>query len=648
LATDWTNLTKALHWTKRVQGFFQGPPPARFIQAACAGPGKAPSFRDMRAASEQYEQALHSLEIRFDPPGPLFQDKRLGEHLPEVVKQRLAVMRDRAGELADWVECRQLPIRFAHLGLSAFWEALVGCVAGPKQHATSDMGNFGTGNAPYDKPPTPDQIPGVFMRSFLSTWLDAIFKQDQALAAFRREDHDQLLAEFCDLDRRWQEQNPQRIIQEIDKARPREPICLLANPVAVSTSLPENMRFDVVLFAEASQVLTEDALAAIYRGRQIIVGGDDRQPGPGQGSEANNESTPFLPESLLDACLRAGLPRLNLRGNYAGQHESLMTFANLHFYRNHLNLVSSPFKEHPDLGTKFHHVADGIMDKGQNSREAASVADLVGEHFKTAPEKSLGVITFDADQREAIAGQISKLQIADGKLQIEEPLSSNLQSPISNLQSEKGPESFYVMDARNVTGEDRDVIILSIGYGKDKSGVLPLEPLDQEEGPRLVNAAITRARKKLIVVSSIKASDIDPAVNTAEGLVLLRQFLDFAETGRLGKEAGMSEAGPLELDIIQELQTRGFTAQAQIGDGNVRPDLAVVDPKDSSRYVLGIELDGPAAFTVSTARERDRLRHEELQRMGWNLHHIWAPAWIFHRQEEIEKLVQAIGKGTQP
>ena len=122
----------------------------------------------------------------------------------------------------------------------------------------------------------------------------------------------------------------------------------------------------------------------------------------------------------------------------------------------------------------------------------------------------------------------------------------------------------------------------------------------------------------------------------------MRQFLGFAEAGRLVQEESESEAGPLELDIIRALQALGFTAHAHPGDGSVRPDLAVVDPADSRRYVLGIVLDGPSYFAVATARERERLRHEELQRLGWNLHPIWAPAWVFRRQEESERLFRAI------
>ncbi len=301
-----------------------------------------------------------------------------------------------------------------------------------------------------------------------------------------------------------------------------------------------------------------------------------------------------------------------------------MAFANQHFYGDHLGIVSAPFREHPELGVKFHHVADGVMDNGHNAREASVVADLVLAHFRTAPEKSLGVIAFDPAQKGALAAEIERRRTGQPEFKETE-------------------EKFYVMDASTVS-EDRDVILLSIGYARDKGGVLAgsPEPLDQEEGPRLLNAAITRARQKLVVVSSIRGGDIDPALNTAEAMVLLRQFLGFAETGRLVQEESESEAGPLELDIIRALQARGFTAHAHPGGGSVRPDLAVVDPADSRRYVLGIVLDGPAAFAVSTARVRDRLRQQEWQRLGWNLHPIWAPAWVFRRQEESERLFRAL------
>jgi len=589
LATDWNALTRSLNWAKKAQEFFQGPPPQRFVQLACAGPGKARSFRDLRTAKDQYEQPLHSLEIRFDSPGPLFQNKRLGEHPPEVVKQRLAVLRDRAGELAEWIEARQLPIRFGHLGLQTFWDGVQ------------------KGSIPAAK------LLDVFMKSFLQSWLDAVFQQDPALASFNREAHDQVQAEFrqCDLD--WQHHNAARIVQEIGKSPPGAAVCIIANPQGVSASLPEFLGFDLVLFAEASQILTEEALPAICRGRQIIVSGDDRQPGPSETQGA------FMPESLLDACTRAGLPRLTLRETYSNRHESLMAFANAHLYGNHLSIFSSPFKSHSELGVKFHHVADGVQ-------EVSAVADLVLAHLRATPEKSLGVIAFDPVHQAAIADEVDRRK-------------ADLKKP-----GQEKAEPFYVKDARVVDGADRDVIVLSIGHARNRQGALPgsLEPLDQEEGTRLINAAITRARQKLIVVSSLRAGDIDPAMYTAEGVVLLRQFLEFAETGSLGSEERPAEPGTLELDIIREMKTRGYLVQTLPGEGAIRPDLAVVDPADSSRYILGIVLDGPPAFAVSTARERDRLRHEELQRLGWNLHALGAPAWAFHRKEEIDRLLKAV------
>jgi hypothetical protein len=597
LATDWNALTKQLNWAKRAQGFFQGPPPERFVQLACTGPGKGPSFRELRAAADQYEQALHSLEIRFDSPGPVFQNKRLREHPPDVVKQRLAVLRDRAGDLADWIEARQLPVRFGHLGLRTFFDGL--------QKASFPAG----------------QLVDVFMKSFLGKWLEAVFQQDPALTTFKREAQDQLQAEFRQGDQDWQHQNVGRIIQEIGKSSPGAAVCILANPQGVSGSLPEFLGFDLVLFAEASNILTEEALPAIYRGRQIIVSGDDRQPGPSETQGA------VMPESLMDACTRAGLPRLTLRQTYGSRHESLMAFANAHLYGNHLGMFFSPFKSHAQLGVRFHHVPDGVLEDDQNIREIGVAADLVLAHLEAAPEKSLGVIAFDPTHAAAIAGEIERRSTVD----------------LKKLGEDKA-EPFYVKDARSVAGEDRDVIVISLSYAKDKTGALPapLEPLDQEEGTRLLNAAITRARHKLIVVSSVRARDIDPAINTAEGVLLLRQFLEFAETGVVGSEERPTEPSPLERDIIREMKTRGFTVQTLASEGAKGPDLAVVDPADASRFVLGIVLDGPPAFAVSTARERDRLRHEEWQRLGWNLHTLWAPAWAFNRKEEIERLLQRI------
>jgi very-short-patch-repair endonuclease len=208
----------------------------------------------------------------------------------------------------------------------------------------------------------------------------------------------------------------------------------------------------------------------------------------------------------------------------------------------------------------------------------------------------------------------------------------------------------FVKNLETVQGDERDVIVLSVGYARDDDGKLTLNfgPLNRQGGERRLNVAITRARQKLIVVSSIRAGDIAPAA--APGLRFLHDYLEYAERGLAAlrpESAPGAQAPPrhsLEADVRQELTQRGFTVAAQVGCASYRIDLAVLDPRQPGRYALGIEFDGPSYQQAGTARDRDRLRHEVLQKLGWKLHRIWALDWTLRRGEEIERLVNELSR----
>ena len=295
--------------------------------------------------------------------------------------------------------------------------------------------------------------------------------------------------------------------------------CLLMSPLSVSQFLPPDpakMQFDVVVFDEASQILPEDALGAIYRGKQVIITGDNQQLPPttffqqlagDDGEEAAEEDWPLF-ESILDACLGAGLPRRLLRWHYRSRHEHLIAFSNERFYEGRLVTFPSPWSENPGLGVKFHHVPDGVYDRGgrrDNPREAQIVADLVFAHFRHTPDQTLGVIAFSYSQMNAIEDEI------DRRLRKEPDMERFFQG--DRL------EGFFVKNLETVQGDERDVILLSVGYGRDAQGKIALNfgPLNREGGARRLNVAVTRARRKLILVSSIQARDLEATASATVG-----------------------------------------------------------------------------------------------------------------------------------
>jgi hypothetical protein len=281
-ATDWEAMRRALTWAKRTRDFFQGPPPEAFSGLACGEAGTRPSSQELRSALEQYEQTLHGFEHRFDATGLVFDGRRLAEHPPEMVKQRLAALRDRLGELGDWIDLRQLPIRLGHLGLGIFWEEL------------------------QRNPPPVEQMTNIFRKAFWSCWLEAIVQNDPALSEFERTAHERTQADFRRLDRDWLRANGERVVQRI--ARGTTKPCRLMSCAEVAL-LPDEVRFDLLVFAGSEEMTQEDALDVIARGQQVIIAGDDT---------ATAQEHAGTGPSVLDAGAAAGLPTYRLRDRSAG------------------------------------------------------------------------------------------------------------------------------------------------------------------------------------------------------------------------------------------------------------------------------------------------------------------------------------------
>lgn len=311
----------------------------------------------------------------------------------------------------------------------------------------------------------------------------------------------------------------------------------------------------------------------------------------------------------------------------------------MNFYRRELVTFPSVLDVRGRSAVRLEFVPDGRWQSGPNGgfnlAEARRIADLVMQYARETPDRSLGVITMNQRQQIVVIEEIEKRRRQYPEL--EAFFDTNRLEP------------FFVKNLENVQGDQRDTMLLGIGYAPDQSGSLAMRfgPLNLEGGERRLNVAVTRACDAMVVVSSIRAHDIDLSRTSAKGARLLRDYLDFAERGldalasRITEE-GRSEAdSPFEEEVARALRERGLDVRMQVGCGNFRIDLALTHPEQPGRYVLGIECDGATYHSSATARDRDRLRQSVLEELGWRICRIWSTDWVRDPAKQVAKVIAA-------
>lgn len=440
------------------------------------------------------------------------------------------------------------------------------------------------------------------------------------------------------------------LLAELPTLLPKIKPCLMMSPLSVSHFLSPEATFDLVVFDEASQVPPEDAVNCIYRGRQLIVAGDPKQLPPtaffqlaavaeGDG-EFEEDIDDF--ESVLDLCRGIGLPGHSLEWHYRSRHDALIAFSNHYIYDGNLVTFPAPYQHADDLGLQMVHVPDAVFDRGgsaTNPVEAKRVVDVVVDHWRRHPSLSLGVVAFSVAQQDVVLNELER------RLRAEPDLERYL--------GEGRLDQFFVKNLETVQGDERDVIVFTVGYGRDEQGRVynNFGALNRPGGARRLNVAVTRARRKVILVSSIRASDLRlPEVATSPGSLppgaaLLRAYLDYAERGTLPLVAEARPSDGLELmeeDVKDVVRSLGYEVLERVGTSRYRVDLGVVSQRQPGRIVLGIECDGQMYREARTARDRDRLRDAVLRQLGWEVYRIWAPDWYRQRAQEIERLGAAI------
>lgn len=414
--------------------------------------------------------------------------------------------------------------------------------------------------------------------------------------------------------------------------------CFMMSPLSVCryVDLKKIEPFDVVIFDEASQIMTEDAVSSLIRAKQAIIVGDSQQLPPTRFFSSLYDDDVEIQEDLedLESVLDNAAFRLQdkyLRWHYRSKDESLIAFSNKNFYNS--RLVTFPHSETvSERGVEFVHVEDGIYDRGgtrSNFKEATRVVQLVKEHIERSPEKSLGVVAFSIPQQQTILDQIEIFRRQHPKY--------------SEFFEDNVLDEFFVKNLENVQGDERDVMIFSIGYGPDAAGKITLNfgPINKSGGYRRLNVAITRAREKVYLLASFQPETIDLTRTSNPGVRYLVDYMKYAK-GLVEPEVTVTETlaleSPFEEAVYDKLTAKGWDIATQVGCSGYRIDLAIKHPQRKGQFVLGIECDGSSYHSPITARDRDRLRQGILENLGWKIHRIWSTDWMLDSNEEVRKI----------
>ncbi len=402
--------------------------------------------------------------------------------------------------------------------------------------------------------------------------------------------------------------------------------CMLMSPLSVAQYIdPSFPKFDLVIFDEASQLPTSEAVGTIARGENVVVVGDPKQLPPTNFFSSNrideeNSDKEDL-ESLLDDCLAISMPQESLKWHYRSRHESLIAYSNRKYYDNKLYTFPSP----RDLASEVKLVClDGFYDKGKTKQNRAEAQAIVAEVVRRLKDErlrsdSLGVVTFSSAQQNLIDDMLFEEFRKHPEL---EEWDRNSKEPV------------FIKNLENVQGDERDVILFSVGYGPDSSGNVSMNfgPLNRDGGWRRLNVAISRARKSMIVYSVLRPEQIDLARTRSEGVAGLKGFLEFAATGQntLARkaEAGSRKEDYLIPNIARAIEAMGYKAVCNIGSSRFKIDIGVVDPRQKDTYLLGILLDGENCRKTATARDKFLLQPSVLQGLGWNVIRVWTLDWL--------------------
>ena len=415
---------------------------------------------------------------------------------------------------------------------------------------------------------------------------------------------------------------------------------MLMSPLSVSQYLSVDApKFDLVVFDEASQMPTSEAIGALARAKSAVVVGDPKQMPPTSFFSVNTMEDDSADiddlESILDDCISLSMPARYLGWHYRSKHESLITFSNRNFYDN--RLVTFPSAEDKISKVKWQYV-EGYYDYGKtrtNRAEAEAITAEVIERMQQNPDKSIGVVAFSKQQSDLIEDILT------------EALAKYPELEKANINS---TEPLFIKNLENVQGDERDIILFSVGYGPDKEGHVSMNfgPLNKVGGERRLNVAVSRARYEMKIFSTLRPEQIDERRTNAEGVLGLKQFLLYASRGcEKAAETDDYNDNQMIKQIASRLEEEGFEVRTSVGKSSLKVDIAVVDPLNPDKYILGIICDGDSYYQLKTMRDREVVQPSVLHMLGWDLMHIWSIDWLQHKDIVLEQIIERITNRKQ-
>lgn len=434
--------------------------------------------------------------------------------------------------------------------------------------------------------------------------------------------------------------------------------CFLMSPDSVAKFLaPGRIKFDLVVFDEASQIPVADAVGAMGRGSAIVIVGDSRQMPPSntfsakagtRDAEFEGDDLESPLESILDEAVEARIGREMLEWHYRSRDESLIAFSNKKFYESRLASFPAPLSHRPDVGIRYFRVNGQFAHgaKGTNPIEAAAMAKEVQRrvHDPELSKFTMGIVTLSKDQME----------------EVEKALSDLNDKEVTDLLEHEDPErQLLVLNLESVQGRERDVIMLGSSYSKQNlpepqrsKSNMPLNfgPLTQRGGERRLNVAVTRARREMLVFSSFDPEDMGHA--KSESLIRLREYLTDARAASEQEEESQPVADDGYLSsVAEQLEARGLLVRRQLGLSKFKIDLAVTTRERKGQWLLGVLLDNKPWNQRQLVLDRDALPVTFLERnMEWPaIARVWLPAWRRDPDEvldSLEALVRSLADGS--
>lgn len=662
--SDWESIEEGYSFTVLTNNYFGGYTPKHIVQFACNAPlGNILFDASVSELSEVLELTKPKLQsfIRF------FEKERFTSKGILDIAHSYDMCANGFQVLTHWIDYTETRAECDKFGLSDFTAKIA-----QRDNTISD-------------------VKSAFEKGFYSKWIKENLKDYASVGLFRRRIHDQYSERFSKLDKKQydiakkkirssiiktfpdldrvskagseigilqHEMNKKRMIMPIRKLFKSIPNlllqlkpCLMMSPLSVAYFLEaDSYKFDMVIFDEASQVFPQDAIGAILRANQVIIAGDTKQLPPtnffssstsnSSDSYDNDEEDEEVYDSILEETASI-LPNRTLRWHYRSRHEHLIAFSNQEIYKNELVTFPSSNEGGTDTGVEFVFVEDGYYEprpKNYNIAEAKKCVELVKAHIDYHPERSLGIIAFNEKQQQAILLELARFREKNPSYEA--------------FFTEDKEDEFFVKNLENVQGDERDTIIFSIAFAKtkvQKSENRPMSmnfgPLNRQGGERRLNVAITRAKINIKLVSSILPSDIDLSRTEAEGVKMLRSYIEFAMNGDASLASAHRSAQTDEFvnTITRFIREHGFIVQQYVGCSGYKIDIAIRHPSEIvSQFVAGIECDGLSYVSARTARDRDRLRSSVLKNMGWNLYRIWSAEWYKNPMVEGQNLISFI------